>query len=181
MSLLLSLLFYLAVAIVVILVVGTFITFLVERSPYQKQFVQGRIPTPAPQGFYPGMAHVLFDKPVPWLGKSFDSTGQFGFNIFTPLGARILKVFSPLYRRFNRNAEGNTNAYYFKTRTGQGKKDPQTEVIKLDYDAPENPLFIRIILDEIVEIAPQQYLGKIHVKMLPGFYVTIGYFGLRKQ
>lgn len=181
MSLLLSLLFYLVSAVAVILVAGTFITFLVERSPYHKQFVQGRVPTPAPQGFYPGMAHVLFDKPVPWLGKSFDSAGQLGFNIFTPLGVRILKVFSPLYRRFNLNAEGNTNAYYFKTRTGQGKKDAQTQVIKLDYDAPENPLFIRIILDEIVEIAPQQYLGKIHVKTLPGFYVTIGYFGLQKQ
>jgi hypothetical protein len=71
-------------------------------------------------------------------------------------------------------------SYPIKTYTGKGEKDTQTEVIKLDYDAPENPLFIRLILDEIVEIAPQQFLGKIHLKVLPGFYVTIGYFGLQK-
>lgn len=181
MSLLLAILFSLAVAVAVILIIGTLITFLVERSPYHQQFVQGHLPASAPQGFYPGVAHILLDKPVPWLGKSFDSAGQLGFNIFTPLGARILKVFSPLYRRFSRNGDGNTHAYYFKTRAGRGQKDAQTEVIKLDYDAPENPLFIRIILDEIVEIASQQYLGKIHLKLLPGFFVTIGYFGLRKQ
>ncbi len=180
MPLLISLLIYIVAAIVAILLIGSLITFLVERSPYQKQFVKGRLPNSAPQGFYPGKAHVLLDKEVPWLGKSFDSVSQLGFNIFTPLGARILKICSPLYRRFSVNAEGHTHAYYFKTYTGKGKKDAQTEVIKLDYDAPENPLIIRIILDEIVEIAPQQYLGKIHVKFLPGFYVSIGYFGLQK-
>jgi hypothetical protein len=144
-------------------------------------FVGGRAPDPLPDGFHPGEAHVLFDKRTPWLGKSFDAKNQIGFNIFTPLGARILKFASPLYQKFSVNEEGNTRAYYFKTYVGKGKKDVNTDVLKLDYDMPENPFWIRAILDEVVEVAPQQYLGKIHVKVLPGFFISIGYFGLREQ
>lgn len=171
-----------ALIVVVILMLGSLVTLLVERSPYHQVFVQGRVPNPLPDGFHPGMAHVLLDKQTPWLGKQFDRTQQVGFNIFTPLGAKILKLASPLYRKFSLNEEGNTRAYYFKTWVGKGKKDVNVDVLKLDYAAvPENPLSIRIILDEVVEIAPQQYLGKIHVKLLPGFFVTIGYFGLTEQ
>ncbi len=176
----LTILFYFAGIVAAILILGSLVTLLVERSPYHKMFVQGRVPDSL-DGFHTGMAHVLFDKQVPWLGKHFDRQQQFGFNVFTPLGARILKFASPFYRKFSVNEESNTRAYYFKTWVGKGKKDKQLDVFKLDYDTPENPLFIRIILDEVVEIAPQQYLGKIHVKFLPGFFVTIGYFGLTPQ
>jgi hypothetical protein len=172
---------YVAIAVAVIFVLGSLITFLVERSPYQRIFVQGRAPDPLPDGFHPGEAHVLLDKKTPWLGKSFDSQANIGFNVFTPLGARILKFLSPLYQKFSITEEGNTRAYYFRTSTGKGKKDSNTEVFKLDYNMPENPFWIRIILDEFTEIAPQQYLGKIHLRLLPGFYATVGYFGLQKQ
>jgi len=177
----LAALIYIAIAIVGVAVWGLLITSLVEHSPYQKMFVEGRAPDPAPDGFHPGEAHVLFDKKTPWLGKQFDRQASVGFNIFTPLGARILKFASPLYQKFSVNEEGNTRAYYFKTYVGKGKKDVNTDVFKLDYDMPENPFWIRAILDEVVEIAPRQYLGKIHLKVLPGFYASIGYFGLREQ
>lgn len=175
-----TILYYIAGIVAAILILGSFVTWLVERSPYHKMFAQGRVPD-SPDGFHPGMAHVLFDKQTPWLGKHFDRQQQFGFNVFTPLGAKILKFASPFYSKFSVNEENNTRAYYFKTWVGKGKKDKQLDVFKLDYDAPENPLFIRIILDEVVEIAPHQFLGKIHVKLLPGFFVTIGYFGLTPQ
>jgi len=183
---LLSVLIYAAIVIAAIFIAAIFIlgsltTLLIERSPYQQTFVEGRAPDPSPDGFHPGEAHVLLDKKTPWRGKSFDAKNQVGFNIFTPLGARILKFASPLYQKFSVNEEGNTRAYYFKTCVGKGKKDVNTEVFKLDYDMPENPFWIRAILDEVVEIAPQQYLGKIHVKVLPGFFISIGYFGLREQ
>lgn len=175
-----TILYVFAGIIAAILILGSLVTWFVEQSPYHEMFGQGRVPD-APDGFHPGMAHVLFDKQTPWLGKHFDRQRQVGYNVFTPLGAKILKFASPFYRKFNVNEEGNTRAYYFKTWIGKGKKDRQLDVFKLDYDSPENPLFIRIILDEVVEIAPQQYLGKIHVKFLPGFFVTIGYFGLTPQ
>jgi hypothetical protein len=177
----LAVLFYAAIVIAAIFILGSLTTLLIERSPYQQTFVAGRAPDPLPEGFHPGEAHVLFDKQTPWLGKSFDAQNQIGFNLFTPLGARVLKVASPLYRKFSVNEEGNTRAYYFKTSVGKGQKDANTDVLKLDYDRPENPFWIRAILDEVVEIAPQQYLGKIHVKVLPGFFISIGYFGLKSR
>ena len=156
------------------------VSFFVNKSKYQKQFVSGHLPEKSPDGFYKGTAHILFDKKVPWLGKSFVAAENLGFNIFTPKGAAILKVLSPFYTRFSKNTEENTDAFYFQTRAETGLKDNETSVIKLDYDAPENPFPIRIILDEIVEIAPEQFLGKIHLKVFPRFYSTIGYFGLNK-
>jgi hypothetical protein len=176
-----AILLYLATAIIGIVILGSLMTLLVEHSSYQKPFAGGRAPNPAPDGFHPGEPHVLFDKKTPWLGKSFDRQANLGFNLFTPLGARILKIASPFYRRFSVNEEGSTRAYYFKTYVGKGKKDLNTDVFKLDYDMPENPFWIRAILDEVVEIGPQEYLGKIHVKILPGFYVSVGYFGLRER
>ena len=180
MQILFIILIYFAVVIAAIVVLGLLNTYLVERSPYQAKFVQGTVPNPPPEGFYPGIAHVLMDKQTPWLGKSFDRERQIGFNIFTPAGAQILKSATPSYAKFSLNSDGTTNAYYFRTYVGKGKKDVNTDVIKLDYSSPENPWIIRIILDEIVAVAPDSYLGKIHVKFLPGFFVTVGYFSLRR-
>lgn len=165
---------------VVWFVFWSLVTLLVQKSDYQKKFLAGKIPAEPPRDFFPGTAHVLFDKQTPWLGKSFDNSNDLGFNIFTPAGAKMLKLMTPLYKRFSTNADGNTIAYYFKTRTAPALKDAPLNVIKLDYDSPENPFLIRIILDEIVEVAPERFLGKIHLKVLPGFYSTIGYFSLKK-
>ena len=169
------------IAVAAWLVFWWLVNFISEHSGYQKQFSAGTTPNPSPDGFYNGKAHVLFDADVPWMGKSFDRANELGFNIFTPAGASILKIIAPFYKRYTKNSDGNTIAYYFKTRTAPGLKDPQINVVKLDYDSPENPFRIRIILDEIVEIAPDEYLGKIHVKVFPGYYSTLGYFGLKKS
>jgi hypothetical protein len=142
--------------------------------------VEGKLPSVAPDGFYEGSAYMLGDRSVPWLGKSFEAANSVGFNIFTPLGASLLKITTPFYKLFRKNADGNTAAYYFKTSTSRGFRDLQIDTYKLDYDSPENPFLIRMILDEIVEIAPQEFLGKVHMKVFPGYYATIGYFGLRK-
>jgi hypothetical protein len=162
------------------LVFWSLVSLLVNSGRYHRQFINGKQPVNAPDGFYRGTAHVLFDKKTPWLGKSFVRVEANGFNIFTPAGAAILKTLTPFYKRFTDNADGNTDAYYFQTRTAPGLKDPDINVIKLDYNAPENPFLIRIILDEIVEVAPDEYLGKIHLKVFPGVFCAIGYFGLKK-
>lgn len=169
-----------AIAAAVWLGVWMLITFLVEGSDRQKQFVAAAAPRDAPDGFYKGSAYLLGSGPVPWLGKSFERENQKGFNIFTPRGASLLTIMTPLYKLFRLNKDGNTDAYYFETSTGPGFRDTEVSVFKLDYDTPENPFLIRIILDEMVEIAPQEFLGKVHMKVFPGYYATIGFFGLRK-
>ena len=156
------------------------ITFLVGQSVRQKQFVKGKPPSTAPDGFYEGAAYLLGGGPVPWLGKSFEAANNVGFNIFTPTGASLLKIMTPFYKLFRLNSDGNTDAYYFKTSESRGFRDKDIVTFKLDYNSPENPFLIRIILDEIVETAQQEYLGKVHMKVFPGYYATIGYFGLKK-
>ncbi len=156
------------------------VTFLVGRSARQTEFLAGKPPTEAPKGFYKGTAYLLGGGPVPWLGKSFEPEKNVGFNIFTPRGVGLLRVMTPFYKLFRVNADGNTDAYYFKTSMGRGFRDKEIDTFKLDYDSPENPFLIRIILDEIVETAPNEFLGKVHMKVFPGYRATIGFFGLRK-
>lgn len=156
------------------------VSILVGQSARQSQFIAGSAPSTPPEGFYRGSAYLLGNRPVPWLGKSFESENQKGFNIFTPKGASLLKLLTPFYKHFRPNADGNTDAYYFDTSTGDGFRDKDIKTFKLDYDSPENPFLIRIILDEIVETDHGEYLGKVHMKVFPGYYATIGFFGLRK-
>jgi hypothetical protein len=171
---------WLVIAIALWLAFWKLLTLIVGMSARQKDFVAGSVPKPAPDGFYKGRAYLLGGGPVPWLGKSFEAANDVGFNIFTPTGASLLKVLTPFYKRFRKNADGNTDAYYFKTSTSKGFRDKEIDTFKLDYDSPENPFLIRIILDEIVETAPQEYLGKVHMKVFPGYFATIGFFGLSK-
>lgn len=165
-------------AIVLWLAYFAVLDFAVGRSRRQSDFLAGRLPTAPPSGFYRGSAYLLGPLPVPWLGKFFDPENANGFNTFTPSGGRMLHLLTPLYSGFRQNSEGNTDAYHFKTSIGPGLKDRGIETFKLDYDSPANPFLIRIILDEIVEVSPQRFLGKVHVKVFPGFFATIGYFGL---
>ncbi|MGB7202675.1 MAG: hypothetical protein WBD16_10440 [Pyrinomonadaceae bacterium] len=173
-------LLWVVIAILVWLGFWMLVTFLVGQSARQKQFLEGKPPSGAPNGFYTGTAHLLGGRPVPWLGKSFEAANNVGFNIFTPRGATLLKLLTPFYKLFRKNADGNTDAYYFKTSTSEGFRDKSIDTFKLDYNRSENPFLIRIILDEIVETAPQEYLGKVHMKVFPGYYATIGFFGLHK-
>lgn len=173
-------LLWIVIAILVWLGFWLLITFLVGRSSRQRQFVAGKLPSAAPDRFYRGAAYMFGGRPIPWLGKSFEAANDVGFNIFTPRGAALLRLLTPLYTLFRHNADGNTDAYYFKTYASQGFRDREIDTLKLDYDSPENPFLIRIILDEIVETAPYEYLGKVHMKVFPGYYATIGFFGLRR-
>jgi hypothetical protein len=157
------------------------VTHLVGRSARQTEFVAGVVPSSPPDGFYRGSAYLVGNRRVPWLGKSFESQAGLGFNTFTPRGASLLRIMTPLYNRFRVNADGDTDAYYFKTCTGPGYRDTNLEVFKLDYASPENPFLIRIILDEMVETAPDTVLGKVHMKVFPGYFATIGFFGLRRD
>lgn len=172
---------WLIIAIAAWLGFWTLVTFFVGKSRRQGEFLLGGLPGEYPDGFYKGKAFLLGNRPVPWLGKSFERENSRGFNIFTPAGASLLMLMTPFYKQFRKNPDGNTDAYYFMTSAGPAFRDKGIETIKLDYDSPENPFLIRIVLDEIVEVAPQEFLGKVHVKVFPGYYATIGFFGLKQS
>lgn len=152
-----------------------------QRSTYQDSFARGQVPQPKLDGFYPGISHIAFGLPVPWLGKRFTLTPEGGTNIFSDLGGTLARVLTPRYKHFVHESDGTVSGYNFKILTGAGLRDPQVQVLKLDYNLPENPGLIRIIYDELVQVDPGRYLGKVYVQLLPGWFLFVGFFELKAR
>lgn len=129
-----------------------FINYRVQHSLYQKVFLSGIFPSPLPEGFYKGSVQALNTS---WKGKVFDASHSAGINLF-----------------------GDKKVYPFKTYKGKGLQDTNLDVLKINYNIPENPFWIRLILDEIVEIEPGKYLGKVHLNLIPHLPLSLGYFKL---
>jgi hypothetical protein len=119
---------------------------------------------------------------MPWVGKRFDSETATGDNIVLPSARLPAKLFWPSYR-FQDMGEGRYVAFRFRTYAGVGVVDPDREVLKIDYDSNENPSFlIRDILDELVQVVPGVYLGKVLLRFGSLAHTNrrlVGYFGLR--
>lgn len=133
-------------------------TRLTQRSPKQDEFLRGRVPRELPDGFYEGSAD--FDTRS-WKGKTFNADEARGVNILEKDG-------------------GRGEEFPFRLYTGPGIQDPEIEVLKIDYDIAGNPLWLRSILDEVVEVDDGTLLGKIHVRLVPGLPFSLGYFRLEK-
>jgi hypothetical protein len=119
----------------------------------QKLFLSGRVPSPLPNGFYKGSVGMK----TSWQGKKFDAKLQKGINIIN-----------------------GREVYPFRTYVGKGLRDKDLDVLKIDYNIPKNPFWLRFILDEIVQTSPNHFLGKVHIKLLPGVHFTLGFFRLEK-
>lgn len=120
---------------------------------------------------------------MPWLGKSFDSKANRGYNRLANSARWPAKLFWPLYG--TKEDVGARAAFDFETAIEPGKADPEIEVLKIDYGPVEsNPsLIIRSIRDELVELVPDTYLGKILWRSGDEGeerYSCIGYFALRQ-
>jgi hypothetical protein len=117
---------------------------------------------------------------MPWLGKSFDARAAHGYNRLAPSARWPAKLFWPLYG--TKPDVGARAAFDFETAIEPGKADPDVEVLKIDYGPVEsNPRFIiRQIRDELVELVPDTYLGKILWRSGEEHYTCIGYFALRQ-
>jgi hypothetical protein len=156
---------FLALALLIILVILSGLIVLsirmlqTQSSLLQSDFLRGKVPDPAPEGLYHGTSPGYQGS---WQGKSFNAAQSSGINIF-------------------RQADGSTSqAYPFATRVGQGVTDPSVKVLKIDYNLPQNPLWLRHILDEIVEIEPGHYLGKLQLRVMGQVYFSAGWFELKK-
>jgi hypothetical protein len=119
---------------------------------------------------------------MPWVGKRFDAEAQQGDNLLRPSARQPARVLWPGYRPDDAPG-GLLAAFRFRTYTAPGKVDPDRETLKIDYDSEENPgLLIRDILDELVEIVPGAYLGKVLLRRGDADarrWVLVGYFALR--
>ncbi len=142
---------------VFIILIGFLWTWKIQHSENQKIFLSGKVPGLMPDGVYQGD----IGRATSWVGKKFDAQKNSGINTLEKDGVKIER-------------------YPFKTYLGKGLHNKSTDVIKIDYNLPENPVWVRIIIDEIVEIAPNEYSGKMFVKVIPGFPFALLYFRLKK-
>ena len=160
---------------------------------FDEMFRAGTAPDPPPEGFLPGrplatsiwgpfdsFALWLAGRWMPWQGKIFDRENQTGVNSFAqaPATRAALRAAFPGYTA-ERSTAARIEAFPFRNRVAPGELDPDVSVLKIDYDFEANPaLLIRRILDELVQIAPGRYLGKILYRGGVRFH-PMGFFSLR--
>ena len=133
----------LAIAIFIIIVVGVYQTYRVEHRPQQAVFRAGSLPDPLPDGAYKGFQNISMG--ADWQGKVFDRKNSSGINQFA-----------------------HEQRYTFKTYAANGLRDGDKQVLRIDYNQPGNPWWLRYIVDEIVQTGPGKYQGKVHLKIIPG-------------
>jgi hypothetical protein len=116
---------------------------------------------------------------MPWQGKRFNSESRSGDNRMVSSAKLPSKLLWPLYKM--KDAVDGKLAFDFKTYNDAGKCDPDVQVMVIDYsDVGDNPrLIIRSIRDELIEVVPGAYLGKVLFRMPQDRYEMIGFFALR--
>jgi hypothetical protein len=118
---------------------------------------------------------------MPWLGKTFDAAKQTGENIFSRDSYLVARFFNPLYRGFALEDGETYRGFAFRTYTAPGLMDLDRTVLKIDYDLDENPpLNVRRVLDELVQVDRDTYLGKAHLYWWWGSWQTVAYFVLSR-
>jgi hypothetical protein len=115
---------------------------------------------------------------MPWQGKAFDPAARTGLNHFHPTRATSLSLTAAFPAHPQRRLPGRIEAFPFRNRVGWGALDPDVQVLKIDYDFEANPALIRHVLDELVQIAPGRYLGKVLFRVGTR-HQRIGFFTLR--
>jgi hypothetical protein len=119
----------------------------------------------------------LTDKWMPWLGKTFNTLQKSGDNIFRQDSYALARFFNPFYRGFVTEGKRTYRCFTFHTYLAPGMADPDRTVLKIDYDLDGNPSpTIRRILDELVQLDRDFYLGKAHVHWWWGGWQTVAYF-----
>lgn len=163
MTMLVSILFLLLTLLICILILFLvacwYRTQKTNFSPRQKIFIKGTIPHNLPDGFYKGSVPGY---ELVWVGKEFDRENQTGINVLSIRGK-------------------TSKRYPFKMYIDKGIHDKNLGVIKIDYNISQNPVWLRPILDEIVQTDTNTYLGKVSLRLIPGFPFSLGFFYLKKD
>jgi len=147
---------------------------------------------PAPDGRYDGelvaMSTGLLSDPffewltriyLPWLGKTFDAASGTGDNVFTDNAlAKATGVLGwPEYRVRSDDPPDTVRVFPFRSYAAESIEDAEHRVLRIDYGAAPNPLPVRRVVDELVELPGGYLLGKAHMRGLREFR-RVAYFGL---
>jgi hypothetical protein len=115
----------------------------------------------------------------PWQGKTFDAASKTGDNVFADntWSKATERLGWPDYRVPSDDPPGTVRIFPFRTSTAGSIEEPDVAVLKLDYSSAPNPLPVRRITDEIVELPGGYMLGKAHMRGLREFR-RVAIFGL---
>lgn len=155
-------------------------------------FQSGSLPDPPLEGPYAGeflafqiapgfsqLAARLSYAWTAWRGKIFDSERSGGSNIINQGLRPIAGLIWPFYHGYKKYTDETYLAFPFKTTSGPGITNPKMQVFQVHYDIPENPGWIvRRMLDEIIQIEPDYYLGKANFHWWQGGWQAWAYFCL---
>ena len=125
-----------------------------SQGPEAIEFAKGQLPDPLPDGNYDGSQFKGLGRK--WQGKHFDRAAGTGINLFT-----------------------NGRRYSFVVGTGSGLTNQALQVFKINYNSRSNPVLLHLITDELVQVGPDSYLGKVQLR-IPGEALTIAYFRLNR-
>jgi len=149
---------------------------------------------PAPDGRYEGelighstglLSDPFFDWMsriyLPWLGKTFDAASSTGDNVFIDNAwSRATGKFGwPEYRVQSETPPHTVRVFPFKSAPGPAVEDEGLTVLRLDYGHSPNPLPVRRLVDEVVELPGGYLLGKAHVRGLRELR-RVFFFGLHR-
>ncbi len=108
---------------------------------------------------------------LPWLGKTFDARAGSGDNIFTDnaWSKATGKLGWPEYRVHDEALPETVRVFPFETGVTEAVEDEGLSVLRLLYAEAPNPLPVRRIVDELVELPGGYLLGKAHMRGLREF------------
>jgi hypothetical protein len=116
---------------------------------------------------------------LPWLGKTFDGGSSTGDNVFADnaWSKATRRIGWPEYRISSDDPPGTVRVFPFRTAAARGIEDEDLEVLRIDYAQAPNPLPVKRMVDEIVELPGGYILGKAHMRGLREFR-RVCFFGL---
>lgn len=128
------------------------------------------------------IVQFIFSTWKPWQGKVFYPNRSLGYNLIPQNSLILYRMAFPLYREYRVSGQKTYQAFPFRISNGPGIKDPDVQVMKLDYNVSGNPrLTFRRLTDELVYVGEGVYLGKAHFQWYWGRWQTVGYFSLSTQ
>lgn len=130
---------------------GYLLTVQTEDDPSQLTFQTATVPTALPNGFYKGNTFTGLGKN--WQGVVFNQASHSGTN------------------KFNDGQQ-----YSFTMSVEDGLRDDK-RVVRLNYDQPGNTWWVHYVVEEIVQVAPNHYIGKMDIR-ISGLVFSVSYFEL---
>ncbi len=115
---------------------------------------------------------------IGWTGKTFNRETGTGYNRVTSSTLIPAILAMPHYKLHKQGKE--LLGFDFHHRVDTSPVAPHLQVRAITYDEPsfKNPLILPKVRDEIVEIVPDVFLGRVVYKVKHGWEV-VGYFALR--